>query len=149
MGLLFNKYKSQEYGRLSGSEEQQRRQSVFVSSKTLCEGNLYIDEEHGLFYIHSPYGDTTTTIAKIQNVTSIHSDYVYDIGDDATTFDYGRIIFDLKDEEFPYIDYRIGVNKKFFNFNAKKEYEKLSRKSVDEVCSYFKVTEGKITKTHQ
>lgn len=148
MGLFFNKYKEQEYGRLSDSEEQQRREAVFTCSKTLCDGNLYIDEEHGLFYIHSPFCDVKTTIAKIQNITAIHSDYVYQIDVDGPTFfDYGRIVFDLKDDEFNYVEYRIGIDRKVFNFNAKKQYEKLVRGSMDEVCAYFKIKESKATKT--
>lgn len=148
MGLFFNKYEFQEYGRLTKSEEQQRRDALFECTKKLCDGNLYLDEKNGLFYIKRPQDYLKTAIAKIQNVTGIHSDLVYDIGDDGpSSIEEGRIIFDLKDEEFPYIDYEFSIDRKMFNFNAKKQYEKVSRSSMDEVCAYFNIKEGKISKT--
>lgn len=67
--------------------------------------------------------------------------------DGPTFFDYGRIVFDLKDDEFNYVEYRIGIDRKVFNFNAKKQYEKLVRGSMDEVCAHFKIKESKATKT--
>ena len=148
MGLFFNKYEFQEYGRLAKSEEQQRRDKIFECTKKLCDGNLYIDENNGLFYIKRPQDYQRTAIAKIQNVTGIHSDLVYDIGDDGpSSIEWGRIIFDLKDEEFSYIDYKFSIDIKMFNFNAKRQYEKMSRSSMDEVCAYFNIKEGKISKT--
>ena len=148
MGLFFNKYKFQEYGRLAKSEEQQHREKIFKCTKKLCDGNLYIDENNGLFYIESSQGYQRTTIAKTQNITGIHSDLVYDIGDDGpSSINQGRIIFDLKDEEFLYIDYKFSIDRKMFNFNAKRQYEKVSRSSMDEVCAYFNIKEGKISKT--
>lgn len=148
MGLFFNKYEFQEYGRLANSEEQQHRDKIFKCTKKLCDGNLYIDENNGLFYIKRPQDYQRTAIAKIQNVTGIHSDLVYDIGDDGpSSIDWGRIIFDLKDEEFSYIDFKFSIGIKMFNFSAKRQYEKMSRSSMDEVCAYFNIKEGKISKT--
>lgn len=148
MGLFFNKYKMIEYGRLTDHEEQVRRAEIFNCTRTMCNGTLFIDENNGLFYVFRPSDYFRTAIAKIQNVTSIHSDYVYDSGNDGpSSFDYGRIIFDLKDEEFAYLGCRIDSDDKFFNFSARKEYEKAVRSTMDEVCAFFKMKEGKATKT--